>query len=47
MLGQYLEQQRYGVAYRAWRNATALKPTHTVAWNNMIIMLDSIGMLHI
>ncbi|PSN55969.1 Transmembrane and TPR repeat-containing protein 4 [Blattella germanica] len=34
---------RYNDAYRAWRNATALKPTHTVAWSNMIIMLDSIG----
>ncbi|KAJ4428113.1 hypothetical protein ANN_24127 [Periplaneta americana] len=38
----YLDQQRYEDAYRAWRNATTLKPTHTVAWSNMIIMLDSI-----
>ncbi|KAJ8870965.1 hypothetical protein PR048_027267 [Dryococelus australis] len=40
---QYLEQQRYEDALLAWRNATALKPTHTVAWNNMVIMLDNIG----
>jgi hypothetical protein len=47
LLWQYLDQQRYDDAYKAWRNAAALKPTHTVAWSNMIIMLDSIGMLHI
>ncbi|XP_067014529.2 protein O-mannosyl-transferase TMTC4 isoform X2 [Anabrus simplex] len=39
----YLDQQKYWDAYKAWRNATTLKPTHTVAWSNMIIMLDSIG----
>ncbi|XP_063224362.1 protein O-mannosyl-transferase TMTC4-like isoform X2 [Bacillus rossius redtenbacheri] len=40
---QYLEQRRYDDALLAWTNATALKPTHTVAWNNMVIMLDNIG----
>ncbi|XP_054708383.1 protein O-mannosyl-transferase TMTC4-like [Uloborus diversus] len=39
----YLEQGRYDDAYRAWRNATSLQLSHLVAWNNMVIMLDSIG----
>ncbi|GIY68310.1 dolichyl-phosphate-mannose--protein mannosyltransferase [Caerostris extrusa] len=26
----YLEQKQYDDAYRAWRNATALQPTHLV-----------------
>ncbi|KAG1660756.1 Transmembrane and TPR repeat-containing protein 4 [Nymphon striatum] len=38
----YLEMQRYDDAYRVWKNATILKPTQTAAWNNMVIMLDSI-----
>ncbi|KAG1660752.1 Transmembrane and TPR repeat-containing protein 4 [Nymphon striatum] len=41
----YLEMQRYDDAYRVWKNATILKPTQTAAWNNMVIMLDSIGNL--
>lgn len=27
----------------AWRNATVLKPEHSLAWNNMIILLDNTG----
>ncbi|KAG1656182.1 Transmembrane and TPR repeat-containing protein 4 [Nymphon striatum] len=42
---RYLEMQRYDDAYRVWKNATILKPTQTAAWNNMVIMLDSIGNL--
>nr|CAD7202552.1 unnamed protein product [Timema douglasi] len=42
----YLDQQMYEDAYTAWRNATSLKPTHTVAWSNMIIMLDNIGEMY-
>nr|CAD7575998.1 unnamed protein product [Timema californicum] len=42
----YLDQQKYEDAYTAWRNATSLKPTHTVAWSNMIIMLDNIGEMY-
>ncbi|XP_067143429.1 protein O-mannosyl-transferase TMTC4 isoform X1 [Centruroides vittatus] len=41
----YLEQKQYEKAYLAWKNATTLQPNHLVAWNNMIIMLDSIGSL--
>ncbi|CAM1296548.1 TMTC1 (predicted) [Pycnogonum litorale] len=37
--------KRYDDAYRVWRNATLMKPTQAAAWNNMIIMLDSIGNL--
>ncbi|XP_064455540.1 protein O-mannosyl-transferase TMTC4-like [Ornithodoros turicata] len=40
----YLEQKRYGDAYNAWRNATALRPTHLVSWNNLVIMLDNQGL---
>ncbi|XP_076347219.1 transmembrane O-mannosyltransferase targeting cadherins 4 isoform X1 [Tachypleus tridentatus] len=42
----YLDQKRYNDAYQAWRNATFLRPSHLVAWNNMIIMLDSTGDLN-
>jgi hypothetical protein len=30
-------------ALNAWRNATMLKPEHSLAWNNMIILLDNTG----
>lgn len=30
-------------ALNAWRNATVLKPEHSLAWNNMIILLDNTG----
>jgi len=39
----YLDQKRYDEAYAAWRNATRQRPTHAIAWNNMIVMLDNIG----
>ncbi|XP_049853932.1 protein O-mannosyl-transferase TMTC4-like isoform X2 [Schistocerca gregaria] len=39
----YLELKKYDAAYEAWKNATTLKPLHSLAWNNMIIMLDNIG----
>ncbi|XP_049951100.1 protein O-mannosyl-transferase TMTC4-like [Schistocerca serialis cubense] len=39
----YLELKKYNAAYEAWNNATTLKPLHSLAWNNMIIMLDNIG----
>lgn len=39
----YLELKKYNSALEAWKNATALKPLHTLAWNNMIIMLDNTG----
>lgn len=31
----------------AWKQATSLKPTHSVAWNNMIVMLDSMGLFNL
>ena len=30
-------------ALNAWRNATVLKPDHSLAWNNMVILLDNTG----
>ncbi|XP_077584133.1 protein O-mannosyl-transferase TMTC4 [Stigmatopora nigra] len=41
----YADQQRYLDALNAWRNATVLKPDHSLAWNNMVILLDNIGNL--
>lgn len=40
---QYLELDRNFDALSAWRNATFLKPTHKIAWSNLIVMLDSMG----
>lgn len=40
---QYADQQRHVDALNAWRNATVLKPDHSLAWNNMVILLDNIG----
>ncbi|BES97585.1 Hypothetical protein NTJ_10399 [Nesidiocoris tenuis] len=39
----YLAQQMYIEAFNAWRMATTQKPQHSIAWNNMIVMLDSLG----
>ncbi|RWS15638.1 transmembrane and TPR repeat-containing protein 4-like protein [Dinothrombium tinctorium] len=39
----YLEQKRYRSAAIAWRNSTIIKPKLLAAWNNLILMLDSIG----
>ncbi|XP_061547782.1 protein O-mannosyl-transferase TMTC4 [Phycodurus eques] len=41
----YADQQRHLDALNAWRNATVLKPDHSLAWNNMLILLDNIGNL--
>ncbi|XP_061698022.1 protein O-mannosyl-transferase TMTC4 [Syngnathoides biaculeatus] len=41
----YADQQRHLDALNAWRNATVLKPDHSLAWNNMVILLDNIGNL--
>ncbi|KAF6204294.1 hypothetical protein GE061_002634 [Apolygus lucorum] len=41
----YLAQQMYTEAYNAWKMATAQKPQHSIAWNNIIVMLDSLGEL--
>ncbi|XP_077392865.1 protein O-mannosyl-transferase TMTC4 isoform X1 [Festucalex cinctus] len=41
----YADQQRHVDALNAWRNATVLKPDHSLAWNNMVILLDNIGNL--
>lgn len=40
---QYADLNRHVDALNAWRNATVLKPEHSLAWNNMIILLDSTG----
>uniref|UniRef100_A0A5F8HDI2 dolichyl-phosphate-mannose--protein mannosyltransferase n=1 Tax=Monodelphis domestica TaxID=13616 RepID=A0A5F8HDI2_MONDO len=41
----YADLNRPLDALNAWRNATFLKPEHTLAWNNMIILLDNTGNL--
>lgn len=40
---QYADLNRHVDALNAWRNATVLKPEHSLAWNNMIILLDNTG----
>lgn len=40
---QYADQNRHVDALNAWKNATALKPDHSLAWNNMVILLDNTG----
>ncbi|XP_068124093.1 protein O-mannosyl-transferase TMTC4 isoform X2 [Hyperolius riggenbachi] len=41
----YADLNRHMDALNAWRNATILKPEHSLAWNNMIILLDNTGNL--
>uniref|UniRef100_A0A3P8S248 dolichyl-phosphate-mannose--protein mannosyltransferase n=1 Tax=Amphiprion percula TaxID=161767 RepID=A0A3P8S248_AMPPE len=41
----YADQNRHIDALNAWRNATVLKPDHSLAWNNMVILLDNTGNL--
>ncbi|GLD51929.1 protein O-mannosyl-transferase TMTC4 isoform X3 [Lates japonicus] len=41
----YADQNRHVDALNAWRNATVLKPDHSLAWNNMVILLDNTGNL--
>uniref|UniRef100_A0A8C7XSB5 dolichyl-phosphate-mannose--protein mannosyltransferase n=1 Tax=Oryzias sinensis TaxID=183150 RepID=A0A8C7XSB5_9TELE len=41
----YADQNRHVDALNAWRNATVLKPDHSLAWNNMVILLDNLGNL--
>lgn len=40
---QYADLNRSVDALNAWRNATMLKPDHSLAWNNMVILLDNTG----
>ncbi|XP_011890767.1 PREDICTED: transmembrane and TPR repeat-containing protein 4 isoform X5 [Cercocebus atys] len=44
-LQKYADLNRHVDALNAWRNATVLKPEHSLAWNNMIILLDNTGNL--
>eukprot|EP00061_Rhincodon_typus_P017666 g46459.t1 len=37
----YADLHRTAEALNAWRNATLLKPNHSLAWNNLIILLDN------
>ncbi|KAG2456769.1 TMTC4 protein, partial [Polypterus senegalus] len=37
----YADLNRHVDALNAWRNATMLKPNHSLAWNNMVILLDN------
>ncbi|KAK0133747.1 Transmembrane and TPR repeat-containing protein 4 [Merluccius polli] len=39
----YADQNRHLEALNAWKNATVLKPDHSLAWNNMVILLDNTG----
>ncbi|RXM37241.1 Transmembrane and TPR repeat-containing protein 4 [Acipenser ruthenus] len=41
----YADLNRHVDALNAWRNATVLKPDHSLAWNNMVILLDNTGNL--
>ncbi|KAE8625877.1 hypothetical protein XENTR_v10006425 [Xenopus tropicalis] len=41
----YADLNRHVDALNAWRNATFLKPEHSLAWNNMIILMDNTGNL--
>lgn len=41
----YADLNRNMDALNAWRNATILRPNHSLAWNNMIILLDNTGNL--
>uniref|UniRef100_UPI00398EE257 protein O-mannosyl-transferase TMTC4 isoform X4 n=1 Tax=Pristiophorus japonicus TaxID=55135 RepID=UPI00398EE257 len=41
----YADLHRNIDALNAWRNATLLKPNHSLAWNNLIILLDNTGNL--
>uniref|UniRef100_A0A8C1HR44 dolichyl-phosphate-mannose--protein mannosyltransferase n=1 Tax=Cyprinus carpio carpio TaxID=630221 RepID=A0A8C1HR44_CYPCA len=41
----YADLNRSIDALNAWRNATMLKPDHSLAWNNMVILLDNTGNL--
>uniref|UniRef100_A0A8C4SMD5 dolichyl-phosphate-mannose--protein mannosyltransferase n=1 Tax=Erpetoichthys calabaricus TaxID=27687 RepID=A0A8C4SMD5_ERPCA len=41
----YADLNRHVDALNAWRNATMLKPNHSLAWNNMVILLDNTGNL--
>ncbi|XP_051564755.1 protein O-mannosyl-transferase TMTC4-like isoform X2 [Myxocyprinus asiaticus] len=41
----YADQNRSVDALNAWKNATMLKPDHSLAWNNMVILLDNTGNL--
>ncbi|XP_042189731.1 protein O-mannosyl-transferase TMTC4 isoform X3 [Callorhinchus milii] len=41
----YADLHRHVDALSAWRNATILKPDHSLAWNNLIILLDNTGNL--
>lgn len=43
LIFQYADQNRHLDALNAWRNATVLKPDHSLAWNNMVILLDNTG----
>ncbi len=40
---QYADLNRSIDALNAWKNATMLKPDHSLAWNNMVILLDNTG----
>ncbi|XP_066562869.1 protein O-mannosyl-transferase TMTC4 isoform X2 [Amia ocellicauda] len=37
----YADLNRHVDALNAWRNATMLKSDHSLAWNNMVILLDN------
>ncbi|MBN3316071.1 TMTC4 protein, partial [Atractosteus spatula] len=41
----YADLNRHVDALNAWRNATMLKSDHSLAWNNMVILLDNTGNL--
>lgn len=41
----YLEMGEKTKALFAWQNATFQQPTHVISWNNMIVLLESIGEL--
>lgn len=39
---QYLDTDRSENALKAWETATMYRPTHTAAWSNTLVLLDSL-----
>lgn len=39
---QYLDLKRNEEALKAWEKAVSFRPTHTAAWSNTLVLLDSL-----
>lgn len=38
---KYLDQKRHEEALMAWENAVKQRPSHTAAWSNILVLLDT------